>query len=69
MTRKYTVKGAHCGSCMEMIKRTMSKADGVEDMDVSFEDKKISVETNDLYDETAVLAAVSDEGYELQVEE
>ncbi len=66
-TRTYTIKGAHCGACIEMIKRTLLKLEGVEDMSIDFDEKRISLQTNNTYNETAALAAVSDEGYELEI--
>ncbi len=66
-TRQYIVKGAHCGACIEVIKRVLNRIGGIEDMSVDYDHKQIILQTNDTYDETAALAAVSDKGYELQV--
>src|SRR3989338_10895650 len=64
-TKTYKMEGIHCGACVEMIKRTLTKVKGVHDMHADFNKKEITLELLKDYDEAVARKSVSELGYKL----
>ena len=64
-TKTYKMEGMHCGACVEMIKKTLTKVKGIHDMHADFNKKEITLELLKDYDETVARKSVSELGYKL----
>jgi copper chaperone len=64
-TTNYTVSGMTCGHCVAAITEELAKLDGVTRVDVDLTSGRVTVESNSLLDEAAVIAAVDEAGYTL----
>lgn len=65
-SKTYSIKGVHCGACIEMIKKTLHKVEGIEDISADFDGKKVTLNISEKYDEDTAFQAVSELGYQLQ---
>lgn len=65
-SKTYSIKGVRCGACIEMIKKTLSKVDGIEGIQADFDSKKITLDVTEKYNENTAFNAVSELGYQLQ---
>jgi len=63
-TITYNVPGISCGHCRTAITREVSTVAGVETVEVELKTKTVTV-TGDPLDETAILAAIDEAGYEV----
>jgi copper chaperone len=59
----YTVPAMHCGHCERAVKEEVSAVAGVSEVAVDLETKIVTV-TGSAFDDTAVLAAIEEAGYE-----
>lgn len=60
----YSVPGVSCEHCVAAITGEVNKIDGVSDVDVSLEDKRVTV-TGDRLDDDAVRTAIDEAGYDI----
>ena len=60
----YSVPGVSCEHCVAAITGEVNKIDGVSDVDVSLEDKRVTV-TGDHLNDDAVRAAIDEAGYDI----
>lgn len=63
MSRTYLVPGISCGHCQTAIEAELAKIDGVACVDVSIDDKTVTVAGS--VTEEAVRAAIDEAGYEV----
>jgi copper chaperone len=61
--RTYTVPGMHCGHCKAAVEREVSQLEGIDDVLVDLETKRVVVRGGRL-DDAAIRAAIDDAGYE-----
>lgn len=59
----YTVPAMHCGHCKAAVEREVSQVDGVENVVVDLDSKRVVVHGANL-DDTAIRAAIDEAGYE-----
>ncbi len=64
-SKTYSVKGIHCGACIEMIKKELNKLDGIEQIQADFDRREVTLTVSDKYNEAAAFEAVSELGYQL----
>ena len=62
-TETYNVPDISCGHCVEAITGAVSPLDGVDSVDVSIDDKTVTVAG--AFDDAAVRAAIDDAGYDI----
>lgn len=62
-TETYNVPDISCGHCVEAITGAVSPLDGVESVDVSIDDKTVTVAGS--FDDAAVRSAIDDAGYDI----
>ena len=62
-TLEFTVTGMTCDHCVRAITEAVNGVDGVQDAKVSLDEKKATVEGENL-DAAAIIAAIEEEGYE-----
>ena len=62
-TLEFTVTGMTCDHCVRAITEAVNGVDGVQDAKVSLDEKKATVEGDNL-DAAAIVAAIEEEGYE-----
>ena len=62
-TETYNVPDISCGHCVEAITGAVSPLEGVESVDVSIDDKTVTVVGS--FDDGAVRAAIDDAGYDV----
>jgi copper chaperone len=62
-TRTYTVPGMSCGHCKAAVTDELTRAEGVDTVDVDLDTKLVVVQGHDL-DDAALRAAIGDAGYE-----
>jgi copper chaperone len=62
-TETYNVPDISCGHCVEAITGAVSPLDGVESVDVSVDDKSVTVTGS--FDDAAVRSAIDDAGYDI----
>ncbi|HEY1119135.1 MAG TPA: cation transporter [Acidimicrobiales bacterium] len=62
-TETYNVPDISCGHCVEAITGAVSPLVGVESVDVSIDDKTVTVAGS--FDDGAVRAAIDDAGYDV----
>jgi copper chaperone len=62
-TETYNVPDISCGHCVEAITGAVSPLDGVESVDVSVDDKLVTVTGS--FDDAAVRSAIDDAGYDI----
>lgn len=68
MKRVYTIKGMMCQHCVNSVKQSISKIDEIDKVEVNLEENSATIKTkNDQFDDSKVLLAVSDAGYEASV--
>ena len=65
-TSTYTVTGMTCGHCVSAVTKEMSKLAGVQRVDVDLDTGRVTVDSDQPLDDTAVAAAVQEAGYEIQ---
>ena len=63
-TNEFQVTGMHCGHCESAVREEVAKVAGVEQIDVSAASGRLLISASDPLDDAAVLAAVSEAGYE-----
>ena len=63
-TNEYRVTGMTCGHCEAAVRGEVSKLDGVQQVEVSAADGRLTVTAGGALDDAAVLAAVDEAGYE-----
>ena len=63
-TSEYQVTGMTCGHCEMAIRDEVSRIPGVEGIDVSAQNRRLVVRSSAPVDDTAVLAAVDEAGYQ-----
>lgn len=63
-TSEYQVTGMTCGHCEMAIRDEVSRIPGVEGIDVSAQSGRLVVRSSASVDDTAVLAAVDEAGYQ-----
>ncbi|MEZ0141805.1 heavy metal-associated domain-containing protein [Microbacterium sp. NRRL B-14842] len=63
-TSEYQVAGMTCGHCEMAIRDEVSRIPGVEGIDVSAQSGRLVVRSSAPVDDTAVLAAVDEAGYQ-----
>jgi copper ion binding protein len=63
-TLTYSVPGVSCAHCRQAIEGEVSQVDGVESVEVNLEAKTVTVSGEPL-DETAIVGAIDDAGYEV----
>ncbi|MCB1284669.1 MAG: heavy-metal-associated domain-containing protein [Microthrixaceae bacterium] len=59
----YTVDGMTCGHCEAAVRQEVEALDGVTVLQVSAADKVLVVESDEVLDDAAVIAAVDEAGY------
>ncbi|MCR2808969.1 MULTISPECIES: heavy metal-associated domain-containing protein [unclassified Microbacterium] len=64
MTNEYQVTGMSCGHCESAVRGEVGKLEGVEQIEVSAADGRLVIVSTGALDDTAVLAAVDEAGYE-----
>jgi copper chaperone len=62
-TETYNVPDISCDHCVEAITGAVSPLDGVESVDVSVDDKSVTVTGS--FDDAAVRSAIDDAGYDI----
>jgi copper chaperone len=62
-TETYNVPDISCGHCVEAITGAVTALDGVESVDVSIDDKTVTVAGS--FDDAAVRSAIDDAGYDV----
>jgi len=62
-TSTYTVNGMTCGHCVASVTDEVSKIDGVTAVDVDLASGRVTVESDEPLDTTAVAAAVDEAGF------
>ena len=62
-TVTYTVPEIHCAHCALAIREEVSAVEGVDEVDVDLEAKRVTIQGRAL-DETALRAAIAEAGYE-----
>ncbi|HPB46768.1 MAG TPA: heavy-metal-associated domain-containing protein [Microthrixaceae bacterium] len=62
-TTTYTVDGMTCGHCEAAVRQEVEALDGVTVLQVSAADKVLVVESDEVLDDAAVIAAVDEAGY------
>ena len=62
-TETYNVPDISCDHCVEAITGAVSPLDGVESVDVSIDDKTVTVAGS--FDDAAVRSAIDDAGYDV----
>jgi len=62
-TETYSVPDISCGHCVEAITSAVAPLDGVESVDVSIDDKAVTVAGS--FDDAAVRSAIDDAGYDI----
>ncbi|HEU5085504.1 MAG TPA: cation transporter [Acidimicrobiales bacterium] len=62
-TVTYNVPDISCGHCVQAITGAVSPLDGVESVDVSIDDKTVTVEGQ--FDDAAVREAIDEAGYDI----
>lgn len=62
-TETYNVPDISCGHCVEAITGAVAPLDGVESVDVSVDDKTVTVAGT--FDDAAVRSAIDDAGYDI----
>lgn len=62
-TVTYNVPDISCGHCVQAITGAVSPLDGVESVDVSIDDKTVTVEG--AFDDAAVREAIDEAGYDI----
>ncbi len=62
-TTTYNVPDISCGHCVQAITGAVSPLDGVESVDVSIDDKTVTVDG--AFDDAAVRAAIDEAGYDI----
>jgi len=63
-TNEYQVTGMSCGHCEASVRGEIAKLDGVEGVDVSAKTGVLVIASGAALDDTAVIAAVDEAGYE-----
>ena len=63
-TQTFAVTGMTCGHCEMAIRDEVSRIHGVEGIDVSAQNGRLVVRSSAPVDDTAVLAAVDEAGYQ-----
>lgn len=63
-TTEYQVTGMSCGHCEGAIRAGVSQIPGVTDIDVSAATGRLAVTATEPVDDSAVIAAVGEAGYE-----
>ena len=64
ITLTFTVPGMTCGHCEAAVKGEVAKVAGVSAVDVDLDTKLVTV-TGDTIDQSAVVAAIDEAGYEV----
>ena len=64
-TATYTVVGMTCGHCVNAVTEEVSQVPGVTEVDVDLASGGLTVTSDAPVDDSAVLAAVEEAGYEL----
>ena len=59
----YTVPAIHCAHCAMSIREEVSEVEGVEDVTVDLESKRVTVSGREL-DDAALRSAIGEAGYE-----
>jgi copper chaperone len=62
-TLTYTVPGMHCDHCKAAVTAELSTVEGVEDVAVDLDSKRVEV-TGERLDDDAIRAAIVEAGYE-----
>ena len=62
-TLVYSVPAIHCAHCATSIREEVSEVEGVEDVAVDLDAKRVTVSGHDL-DDAALRAAIEEAGYE-----
>ena len=63
-TITYTVPGMSCGHCRSAVTDEVTEVEGVEQVDVDLESKRVTVSGSDL-DDGKLRAAIDEAGYEV----
>jgi copper chaperone CopZ len=64
-TKRYVVRGMHCGHCEAAVTRELERVSGVDRVDVDLETKLVTVSGNPLED-AALVAAIDEAGYDAE---
>lgn len=64
-TSTYTVTGMTCEHCVRSVTEALTKLDGVTDVDVDLASGRVTVASDHVLDDAAVVAAVDEAGYEV----
>ena len=65
MTSTYTVTGMTCGHCVSSVSEEVGAVAGVTDVTVDLAAGLLTVETDGRADDTAIVAAVREAGYDV----
>ncbi|WP_017614035.1 heavy-metal-associated domain-containing protein [Nocardiopsis salina] len=65
-TAVYTVDGMSCGHCVNAVTEEVTEVDGVTDVAVDLETKKVTITSEGTVDDAAVRAAIDEAGYEVR---
>lgn len=61
--RKYLIPNISCAHCAHTIKQTLSQIQGVEDIEISIENKEVSIEFTDATSEESIIIALQKVNY------
>jgi Cu2+-exporting ATPase/Cu+-exporting ATPase len=66
ITKKYEVVGMHCASCASIIKKKLSKVDGVKSVDVNYATEVAELSTTKNIDDSKFNSLISPLGYSIK---
>ena len=64
MKRRFVVEGMSCASCVSHVKKAVEKIDGVKNIDINLNLKKMDVEMDDSVNNDKIISAVKSAGYQ-----
>ncbi|QLY39683.1 cadmium-translocating P-type ATPase [Hujiaoplasma nucleasis] len=64
MKRRFVVEGMSCASCVSHVKKAVEKIDGVKNVDINLNLKKMDVEMDDSVNNDKIISAVKSAGYQ-----
>lgn len=65
MTKTIYVSGMSCGHCVQRVKNALGSIDGVTDVTVNLEEKRVVVQSNREITNEVLTEVIDDAGYEI----